>query len=463
MIRVYLDWNVFSRLGSRDETHQKLTDILSNETKFLIPYSEAHLMDVYRRYKKVGLDGIDGHLNKLQQYSKSLFITNTIKDKLEFQHLLTKEAMQQYIDAYAEHEDFNFDFDELMKPFESLLKPLMDFQIENPVGISKKGDDDSTSKERISKYPKTAKDVHKLLGDGETTSFRQIMENLLKMSSTILHDNSYNEMRDNFQKDLKVNTDSLRKKRFDPIEILDKNAQKLKMENFMDLHKTLLIGNDNKSLFYRIIALCRHLDFNGFFSDSITPKHHLDNVETDFNHIAYSSTCDFFITLDNNTREKAILAFDLLKINVNVLSREEFVDFFENNPATIENERHLLDYLFWVASNEPTIVQNEFECHYVHSYVLDYFNLILVPVGNQEHFTLQKLGTSNNVGILIREITAVKNKLLVLLGKPMLEHGEIGAESYFISWMTEDLVLFDLRYAEALLVLEIQQCYKKSE
>lgn len=460
MIRVYLDWNVFSRLGSRDETHQKLTDILSNETKFLIPFSEAHLMDVYRSYKKVGLDGIDGHLNKLQQYSKSLFITDTINSKLEFQHLSAKEAMQQYIDAFKEHQDFNFDFAELMKPFEFLLKPILDLQIQNPLGIPQEGDDATAYKEMINNSPRTAIDAQKLLGEGETTSLGQIMENLLHVSSTIFQDDSYKEMRDNYQKDLNVNTGRLNSKKFEPIKILDENAQKLKKENFLELHESLLIGSDTKSLFNRIIALCRQLDFNGFFADTITPEHHLDNVETDYKHIAYASTCDIFVIADKKTREKAIMAFDLLKIKVNVSSPEEFVVFFENNSATIENERHLIDYLFWVSTNTPTVVDDGFQIHYVKSYVLDYFNLIAVAVGNPEHLILKKLDTSNNVGILIREITAVKNKLLVLLGKPMLEHGEIGAESYFVSWMTEDLILFDFRYAEVLLVLEVQQCRK---
>lgn len=460
MIRVYLDWNVFSRLGLKDETHQKLTDILSNETKFLIPYSEAHLMDVYRSYKKVGIDGIDGHLNKLQQYSKSLFITDTIKNKLEFQHLSAKEAMQQYIDAYAEHQDFNFDFAELIQPFESILKPLLDFQIQNPLGIPQEGEDNTAYKEIISNSPRTAKDVQKLLGDGETTSLGQIMENLLKMSSTILLDNSYDEMRNNFQKDLKVNTGRLNSKKFDPIKILDENAQKLKKENFMELHQSLLIGSDDKSLFNRIIALCRQLDFNGFFADNITLEHHLDNVETDYKHIAYASTCDIFVIADKKTREKAIMAFDLLKINVNVLSPQEFVVFFENNPTIIEEASHLIDYLFWVATTKPTVVENGFQYFYIFSYVLDYFNIISVSGGNPKHLILQMFDTPNRIGILIREITAVRNKLYGLLGKPIIEHGEIGGEFYAISWMTEDLVLFDFRYTEALLVLEVQQCRK---
>ncbi|MBA9072577.1 hypothetical protein GGR22_000703 [Flavobacterium gossypii] len=456
MIRIYLDWNVFSRLGSKDETHKRLTEILSDETKFLIPYSEAHLIDIYRSYKKVGNDGISGHLDKLQQYSKSLFITDTIKHQLEFQNLATREAMQQYIEAYNDHQDFNFDLAELIKPFESLLEPLLNFQIPNPLLSFQESEDNKTCNNKL----RTTKDAQKLLGDEETTSFGQIMENLLKMSSTILQDNSYSEMRDNFQKDLKVNTGRLNNKRFDPMETLDENAQKLKKENFMELHQSLLIGNDDKSLFNRIIALCRHLDFNGFFADNITPEHHLDNVETDYKHIGYASTCDIFIISDKKTKEKAIMAFDMLNIKVEVLSPQEFVAFSDNNFVKIENKKQLIDYLFWVTTNKPILIKNGLQFHYVFSYVLDYFNIITTPIENPKQLVLRKFSTSNNIGVLIREITEIRNKLLNLLGNPIIEYGNIGDEFYAISWMTEDLVLFDFKYIEASLILDVQQCRK---
>jgi hypothetical protein len=457
MIRVYLDWNVFSRLGSKDEIHQKLTGILNSEGKFLIPYSEAHLMDIYRSYKKVGMVGINGHLEKLEEYSKSLFLTDTIKNKLEFQNLSASEAMQQYIDAYAEQIDFNFT--ELMKPFESALKPLLSFEIKNPLTLQE-GEDENAHKKRINNFPRTAKDVQNLLGDGETTSYGQIMDNLLKMACTLHTDHRYNEMRDNFQKDFKVNTGRLNSKKFDPMETLNENAQKLEKENFMELYQSLLIGNDEKSFFNRIIALCRQLDFNGFFADNITPEHHLDNIETDYKHIAYASTCDFFVIADKKTKEKAVMAFKLLKINITVLSPQEFVTFFENNSAIIENDTHLIDYLFWLATSTPLTVRNGFQYYYISSYVLDYFNFITVPADNSKYLLLQKCDSPNYIGILFREITTIKNKLNSLFGESIAEHGEIGDESYFISWMTEDLVLVDFRYAQGMIVLEVKQLHK---
>jgi hypothetical protein len=457
MLRVYLDWNAFSRLNDRDEIYKKASASLIDDAKYIIPFSHAHLLDLHRSYLKVGMEGIGSKLDILQKYSKGILITDTDQDQLEFVSIDAKEAMEMHVDNFDNYKKLNITIDELLVPLE-LLKPLLDIQIPNPMAKPTEDMDDTEYKKLIESAPKTADEVQKLIGNSETTSVGDLMANLIKMASTIHQDNSYNELRDAYQKDLKVNTGRMRDKRFDPIESLDDNAKKMKLENFMSLHESLLNDKDGISLFKRIQELCRHLDFNGFFPDVIKPGHHLDNVETDYQHIGYASTCDIFISADNNTREKAKLAYKLLTIDVKVFTPKEFVNFLENNTLELKDGNEFIDFLFWLRDSEPSAITNEFECHYVPFYILDYFNVISIPTNDQEHMILHKFGSPNRISTFVNEITSVRDQLSKFYGKPDLE-SEIGS-FYSVSWITDEALVITLEYVNKNLSLQFRQGHK---
>lgn len=456
MIRVYLDWNVFSRLEHNDDVYKRLTSILTDDSKYIVPYSPAHLKDLYRSYKKVGMSGIDGHLEKLQRYSKSMFIVYIIKHVLEFQFLDTKESMQQYVDAYDEHEDFDFSVDRMtdaLGPFASVLDSLFKIQLPNLLQA-----EDNEAKEQITNT-KSSELLKRLLGTEETISMKDMMQNIITISSTLYEDHSYSKWRDGFQQDIKI-SGRIKDKRFNPIETLDENAQKLQKKNFMELFESMLIGEDKKSLFNKIIALVRQLDFHGFYSDIIEEGHHLDNIETDYEHIAYATSCDIFIVNDKNTKAKAALAFEILKLNVRVVTPKEYVDFVEKNSAEIVDGQNLIEYLFWISRVEPTLEINGRNAHYIPSFILNYFNLASYPIDNPKSVILQKMDTPNRVGIFVKEMQAVIKKLNSFYGTPINEFGKLGEDAHLIAWLTEELVLIKLQLSSGNFTLEVSQCKK---
>lgn len=457
MIRVYLDWSVFSRLEHNDDINKRLTAILKDDSKYIIPYSPAHLKDLYRSYKKEGMSGIDGHLEKLQKYSKSLFIVYIIKNVLEFQFLDARESMQQHIDACDEHEDFDFSVDNItdaLGPFSSILDSLFKIQLPNLLQV-----DNNEANRQKKSNTKSSELLKRLLGTEKTISMKDMMQNMMTMSSTLYEDDSYSNWRDGFQRDIKV-SGRIKDKRFNPIETLDENAQKLQKVNFMELFESMLIGEDKKSLFNKIIALVRQLDFHGFYPDTIEEGHHLDNIETDYEHIAYATSCDIFIVNDKKTKEKAALAFELLKLNVRVLNQEEFVEFIEKNSDKIEDGQHLIEYLFWIATVEPTLEINGRNSHYIPSFVLNYFNLASYPIDNPKSVILQKMDTPNRVGIFVKEMEAVVTKLKLFYGTPFKEFGKLGEDEYLIAWLTKELVLIKLQLTAGNFTLQVSQCKK---
>lgn len=454
MIRVYLDWNVFSRLEHNDDIYKRLTAILKDDSKYIVPYSPAHLKDLYRSYKKVGMSGIDGHLEKLQKYSKSLFVVYIIKDVLEFQSLGTRESMQQHIDAYDQHEDFDFSVDmiiDALGPFSTIFDSLFKMQLSNLLLADNYEENGQIANTKSSELLKS------VLGTEETISMKDMIQNMMTISSTLYQDDSYSNWRDGFQQDIKV-SGRIKDKRFNPIETLDENAPKLQKTNFIELFESMLIGEDKKSLFNKIIALVRQLDFHGFYPDIIEEGHHLDNIETDYEHISYATSCDIFIVADKNTKAKASLAFELLKLNVRVVTPKEYVEFVEENSAEIEDGQHLIEYLFWISTLEPTLEINGRNAHYIPSFVLNYFNLASYPIDNPKSVILQKMDTPNRVGILVIEMEAVVKKLNSFYGTPINEFGKIGDEAYLIAWLTEELVFIKLQLSFGNFTLEISQC-----
>jgi hypothetical protein len=456
MIRVYLDWNVFSRLEHNDEVYKRLTTILVDDSKYLIPYSPAHLKDLYRSYKKVGMSGIEDHLDKIQRFSKSLFIVYITKQILEFQYLSSKESMSQHVEAYDEHTDFDYNIDtliETLSPLSSMLDSLFNIQLPNlnTTLTDNKEVNDQIASMRSSEFLK------RLMGTEQTISIKDMMQNLLTMSSTLYKDESYSEWRDGFQQDIKV-SGRIKDKRFNPIDTLDENAQKLHKKDFIELFESMLIGEDKKSLFNKIIALVRQLDFHGFYPDKIEEGHHLDNVETDYEHIAYATCCDIFIVNDKNTKAKATLAFELLKLNVQVVTPKEYIEFIENNSINIEDGIQFIDYLFWISTIEPTLEINSRNALYIPSFILDYFNLVSYPSDNPKSVILQKMVTPNRVGVFVKEMEAVKDKLILLYGTPINELGKLGEEAYLIEWITKELVLIKLQTSLCDFTLEVSQC-----
>jgi len=448
MFRVYLDWNAFSRLDDNDDVYNKTSKYLSNDAIYIIPYSHAHLLDLHRSYLKVDMDGIIGKLNILEKYSNGLLISDNASDELEFLNIHVKNAMEMLIETSNINSSIttNDIFDRL-----NTIEPLLNIKIENPLlttsrkvqnGRSKKG----TNSDII---------ISKFLGDSETISIKDILENFVKIASNLHHDNTYNEIRSGYQKDLKVNTGRMRDKRFDPIESLDQIAKKMKFENFTEFHEKIIAKTDKTSLFKKVIELCRSLDFNGYFSDTIKTGHHLDNIETDYQHIGYASTCDIFVSADNNTREKAKLVYRLLNFDIKVFTPREFTDFKENNLAKLENGTEFLDYIFWVAETPPTASTNSFNYYYIPSYVLEYFNLLFQPLNKKGHLILQKYGSLNRVCMFEEEVSSIRTKLLEFYGPPSFEKNKINSYLYTIGWITKNDIIINIKYVDKDLILEI--------
>src|SRR5690554_2645916 len=97
MIRVYLDWNVYSRIKtSNKDFYPELREILLGNDKFCFPFSTIHLTDIYESYVKVGWSNIQGHLESLN-LSKNLNIKQIFGQEIAFYISEPIEELKSYI------------------------------------------------------------------------------------------------------------------------------------------------------------------------------------------------------------------------------------------------------------------------------------------------------------------------------------------------------------------------------
>lgn len=80
--------------------------------------------------------------------------------------------------------------------------------------------------------------------------------------------------------------------------------------------------------------------------------------------------------------------------------------------------------------------------------------------GDNKKFIIQKFDSPNRVGVFKAEINAVKDELQRLFGEPLQEFNKVGDDHYSVVWLTENLVLVQLKFNEGSFILEVTQCEK---
>jgi len=139
---IYLDLNIFDRLEKLNkleypekENYQYLFDLIVSK-KVIIPYSNAHLNDLFRGYQK-NPNYIDGHLNNIEQLTNNLCICQYWgKPKAEIHFRNIKEFFSEKGREWEfEAESYSelFDDEPLMKQTLNLYK-LIPLPVEFKLG-----------------------------------------------------------------------------------------------------------------------------------------------------------------------------------------------------------------------------------------------------------------------------------------------------------------------------------------
>ncbi|WP_138990810.1 hypothetical protein [Larkinella sp. C7] len=328
MKTIYLDWNIFTNLAnceSIEDTDLKIQFrqikeyLQKGDSTFVIPYSNAHLNDLYKSYVKGENERVQNSLNFISLLTNNICLTQYWGDEYPKWH---SRLAVEHFNTLIENNEVNF----------NVFDTLFEGSNEDSVAILYKGIFDS--------YKLLPHNINFIdLKNSQPffaslfqcsqieNSMYAVIKDVICLFKEIYNNPSvYNELRKIFKEQLKINphigsVDNAIEQldSFMPNTILGKTFSELSQPT--DNNPFYEITNQDK-----IIHKYLTLDFFGYNSDKLNSKNMYGNLFNDSLHCFYAAHCDVFVTNDKRTYKKSKVVFDSEGITTLVCSSKDFLD-----------------------------------------------------------------------------------------------------------------------------------------
>jgi hypothetical protein len=325
MIRVYIDWNVFSQMkrGMFKDLYYFL--ITEEKEKLKIFYSTAHIDDILRSYDGSQKQNniIKGDLDFISEITKDNCLFYTSDKKITKSKIKPQELFNHRIDE--RNSSSNFSLDSLGELFEDTdSKDKVNFSIRDFKDIP------LDAREALSN-PDTAQALNELLpGIGENPTMGGLSDAISINVNQMDESGKYKDIRKIFQNGLDINRD----KSFNwknPFEESNKIFnQHPQIDNFINQYE----NSESKAFVDQFVVVYVKLDMVGFKEDKIEVKKGVKktfkNTINDAFHAVFASQCNFFVLNDRRFEYKTKAIYSHFKINTQVLKPNEFLEFLKN-------------------------------------------------------------------------------------------------------------------------------------
>jgi hypothetical protein len=308
---VYLDWNVFDRIEkagnlppSDRETFEQIESLITNNS-IITPYSNAHINDLIRGYNN-NPTFISKHLETLKRLTNNLCIVQYWGHSNTTWH-------------FRDVEDF---FYSALEDIETTPKSFKDLMNQTELSESR------FEALRLTPIPPNIKDSYKAYPIFSAMFPRTMTEmNLLAMCEDLFE--FYQTIKKDYIlfKSLRtfVNESRAELKKQENIfrgidELTSGIPTHLSFDDAWEQYLPKTKTSDNP-VYQKITNTYCKIDFKGFKSDE-----KFSNLIDDSLHVFYGAQCDFFITIDNKCRYKAIETYNQLEINTKVLEPKEYLE-----------------------------------------------------------------------------------------------------------------------------------------
>lgn len=421
MIRLYLDWNIISKIRTQQdkgEDFKLLSDALEKHPDiFLIPFTSAHLNDLITSYRKSD----HGRMETLKDLD--------FLEKITHSHCLAfnyhKNATYPEIYNIKEYffqllNDEPFTIDNVFKPIEDPLFDSLKALYLQLLKVTPASD----VADAISKYPKGFDSFKEVFSDTISNGSQyDLLSDTIKMMNRYQDDpDFYRKLRNKSLETLKMNHDYSQKG--NPIELISKNLQKSSLKKTFDefVEDTVKSINNGKELsnYERLVNSFLTLDFCGYYKDS-----RFKNLLQDACHVYYGAYCDYFITDDNNTYQKAKVLYEYFNIKTRVCSSIEALEVVNNHLSDISSAGDdLLSQLPEMILNFPIVyTQTEddgkiINLHVLDLYALDFFNRLQVNYNPDQSRSIVLFKKNENLSNFefYSEIESLTNKVVEIFG-----------------------------------------------
>lgn len=311
---IYLDWNILNKIEKKSDLQIeefKVYDFIENFVKLdgvFTPYSNAHLHDLIRGYKK-NPAFIDKHILTIKNITRDLCICQYWGESNAIFHY--RDVAEFFKSAIEEKEFESESFEDLMQSDYEEIKSLVDLQFEVlkslpvPNEFKKIYQADPifnvvypTTKYEMSMFS-LCSDLYNfsLLINRDYSLYRALRKFIIMTMNTYKHNDQILKQIKSTSVDIPkyLNIDDI----IDQVNIKSKSSKNPHYEQLIDT-------------FFKF-------DIKGYKSDNAFP-----NLIDDSLHSFYASHCDYFITNDDRCKHKAMKTYEKLRIETKTLTAEEF-------------------------------------------------------------------------------------------------------------------------------------------
>jgi hypothetical protein len=411
MIKVYVDWGVMSQI--KHGQHAELHQLLERKQQLYVIYSTSHISDI--------LVSHNGEEEQNQRIKSDLDFISSLTDNW-CAHNAEKEIMirqrdphELFVDRVDDRNEYREEgplayLSRLLEPDSAAYSALQDY-MNAPINetIASGYGNPSVATGMDHHYP----------GLQENPS----MGNLLKISwlknKEMEETDAYKGMRETVQDGLGLNKDKMFAKD-DPFATIDKLYSSIKELTGFDIYN--ILRNDNSPSWFQDIS---HnyllLDMHGYQQDKIKVdarnKDTMRNTIDDGFHAAFASTCDFYITNDSRSANKAKQVYQKLKLNTRICSPEEFVTYGNQSLVYNDPKMHVRLWCSLLNSpdyNESVVDDATWRTYLLEFFLFDYFNKVFVvfaPESKQPMIILSKNKPTNYRYTTELDVKAIIQKL----------------------------------------------------
>lgn len=413
MIKVYVDWGVISQI--KHGQHSELLQFLQRKQQLYVVYSTSHISDI--------LVSHNGEEEQNKRIKSDLDFISSLTDNW-CAHLAEKQIKIGQLDPHELFDDRVEQNEEygnegplsyalrLFEPNSAEHIALLNYlDAPLPDNMTSVYTDPASAAGMETHYP----------GLSEKPTMGNLMEISWGKNKEMEETDIYKSMRETLQKGLGVNKDKLFANE-QPFEEIDKLYSNIKELTGFDIYS--ILRNDNSPSWFQDISLSYLLlDMHGYQQDKVKVneknKETMRNTIDDGFHEAFASTCDFYLTNDARSMNKAKKVYEKLDLNTKIYSPDEFVAYGNNSLVFDDPRVHL--QLWLKLLNSPDYTEDEVDDAIWRTYVLefylfDYFNIISVvfaPENTVPLILLRKRKPTNYRITTELEVKAIIRKLNV--------------------------------------------------
>ncbi|MDF2944555.1 MAG: hypothetical protein K0S01_3413 [Herbinix sp.] len=281
---IYLDWNVIKDLKDNGKETEFYKIITTLKSKYIVPYSFAHLCDLQKKLKAETIPLIQGDLNFFNEYSNG-YMLGRDEDDYDI-------SQQNIFSMYQEVAKYNLN---LSPKFEIPEQIIEDFLVSGAENFLKVKENVVyfiplfyMAMDRFNCNPKLYNAFREVFKTTPETKELQFLFNLQKK------DISYTELR----------------------ELVDKYL------NISSKHSNLLCDKLRNA--YML------LDFNPVYREKVNNKTNFTNMYTDCEHMLNASHATYYITKDRDTHSRTKFVYEAYGIKTQVFNKEELIDYVLN-------------------------------------------------------------------------------------------------------------------------------------